>query len=114
MNKKWTILLIFILIAGGAGYWWTTRSRNPKNGNMTRQVQAQSGSVEDTIEATGEVAPLNRVEIKPPIQGRIEKILVDEGSRVKQGDILAWMSSSDRAAILDAARAQGPEAYKRW
>ena len=33
---------------------------------------------------------------------------------VKAGQILAWMSSTDRAAILDAARAQGADAYKKW
>lgn len=114
MKKKWVASIILILIAGAAGIWWKTHPRNPKNGMATRQVQAHEGPIEDAVEATGEVSPLNRVEIKPPIQGRIEKILVEEGSRVKQGEILAWMSSSDRAAILDAARSQGPEAVKRW
>src|SRR6185295_987790 len=58
--------------------------------------------------------PLNRVEIKPPIAGRVEKLLVDEGAKVEAGQILAWLSSSDRAAILDAARAKGPAELKRW
>ena len=66
------------------------------------------------MEATGEVVPLNRVEIQPPIAGRIEKLLADEGDRVVEGQVLAWMSSSDRAAILDAAKAQGPDEVKRW
>src|SRR5262249_4093711 len=72
------------------------------------------GSIEDTVEATGEVMPLNRVEIKPPIGGRIEKLLVDEGAHVAAGQILGWMSSTDRAAILDAAPSQGPEELKHW
>jgi len=33
---------------------------------------------------------------------------------VKKGQVLAQMSSSERAALLDAARAQGPETMKRW
>src|SRR5262249_847261 len=52
--------------------------------------------------------------IKPPIGGRIEKLLVDEGDRVSAGQILGWMSSTDRAAIMDAARSQGPEELKHW
>src|SRR6185369_15253119 len=56
----------------------------------------------------------NRVEIKPPISGRIEQLLVEEGQKVQAGQILAWMSSTDRAAILDAARAQGPEVFAKW
>ena len=35
--------------------------------------------------------------------GRI--LLVDEGDNVKKGQILAYLSSTDRAAILDAVRA---------
>src|SRR5262249_40126931 len=60
------------------------------------------------------IQPQNRLEIKPPIGGRIEKILVEEGHIVKTGDILAIMSSTDRAALLDAARMQGAEALKSW
>src|SRR2546430_2143829 len=74
----------------------------------------RQGSIENKVQDTRQVAPLNRVEIKPPIQGRIEQLLVDEGSRVNSGQILAYMSSSDRAAILDSARAKGPAEVKYW
>jgi len=33
---------------------------------------------------------------------------------VKTGQVVAWMSSTDRAALLDAAGGQGPEAVKHW
>src|SRR6185436_13241208 len=36
------------------------------------------------------------------------------GDWVKKGQILAWLSSSERAALLDAARARGPEEVKKW
>lgn len=101
----------FLLVAGA---WYARRiAFQPRRGGMP-SVLATQGPIEDAIEATGSVAPLNRVEIKPPIAGRVEKLLADEGDRVKAGQILAWMSSSDRAAILDAARAQGPQELKRW
>ena len=115
MRKKWLIILTVILLGGGAAYYFLHgKARNKKSDQNVQTVQATLGSIEDTVEATGTVQPLNRVEVKPPIAGRIEKLLVDEGDRVKAGAILAWMSSSDRAAILDAARAQGPEEEKKW
>jgi macrolide-specific efflux system membrane fusion protein len=52
--------------------------------------------------------------IKPPVAGRVEEVLVKEGQEVKRGQILAWMSSSERAAMLDAARSDGAAAVKRW
>lgn len=94
---------------------WMARQKNGKSREMTVQtVAAEIGDIDVTVEASGEVAPLNRVEMKPPVQGRIEELLVDEGDAVKAGQIMAWMSSSDRAAVLDAARAKGPEELRRW
>jgi len=71
-------------------------------------------NIRAVISTTGDVQPQNRLELKPPIGGRVEGILVHEGDKVKVGQILAWMSSTDRAALLDAARAQGPDALKYW
>jgi membrane fusion protein, macrolide-specific efflux system len=115
MRKKWWMLLILILAAAGiAFYVYSTRSGRGRSQANIQVVQAKVGTIQETVEATGEVMPLNRVEIKPPIPGRIETLLVDEGTRVRAGQILAWMSSTDRASILDAARAKGPEAEKKW
>ncbi len=113
MKKKWPLILIVVLAIASAAAWRISKkSRDPRLEMQT--ITATTGDIEETVEATGEVSPLNRVEIKPPIPGRIEKLLFDEGATVKAGDILAWLSSSDRAAILDAARAQGPDEYKYW
>jgi macrolide-specific efflux system membrane fusion protein len=54
------------------------------------------------------------LEIKPPIGGRVEKILVQEGDHVKVGQTLALMSSTERAALLDAARAQSKDQLAYW
>ncbi|OGR60199.1 MAG: hypothetical protein A2X36_03480 [Elusimicrobia bacterium GWA2_69_24] len=106
------VLVILGLILGSA-YIWKKRS-SPRSRSAGRTVEVAAGPIQATIDATGSVTPENRIEIKPPIQGRIDQLLVDEGDAVKAGQILAWMSSSDRAAILDAARARGPEELKRW
>lgn len=114
--KKKRIWIIAGFLAAGAGIYVAARrgGSTPAEATTQRVVQAHRGPVELTVDATGVVSPLNRVEIKPPIAGRIEDIRVAEGSRVDKAQVLAWMSTTDRAAILDAARAQGPEALKRW
>jgi len=115
MKIKRLLGFVAILIIGGGIYgYMSARSKSKQSDRGVQTVQARRGSIEETVEATGEVMPLNRVEIKPPIGGRIEKLSVDEGGRVQGGQILGWMSSTDRAAILDAARAQGPDELKHW
>lgn len=113
MKWKLAIPAVLALAAAGGFFAWKSCGGKParKGGEV---VVVREGPIENTVDATGSVVALNRVEIKPPIAGRMEQLLVDEGARVKAGQIMAWMSSSDRAAILDAARAQGPEELKHW
>ncbi|MCX5725638.1 MAG: efflux RND transporter periplasmic adaptor subunit [Candidatus Saganbacteria bacterium] len=77
-------------------------------------VKVKIGNIKAQIPVDGTVEPFNRLEIKPPVAGRIEQVLVEEGRSVKKGQIVAWMSSSDRAALLDAARAVSKEEEKKW
>lgn len=67
-----------------------------------------------TVSSTGTVLPHNRVEIKSPIPGRVEQVNVEEGASVKKGQILAYLSSTERAALLDLAHSQSPAAVKKW
>ena len=79
-----------------------------------RTVRPTRGDIEVFVSTTGTIKPKNRLEIIPTVAGRIEKVMVDEGDHVRLGQIIAWMSSSDRAALIDAARAKGPDAVKYW
>jgi macrolide-specific efflux system membrane fusion protein len=110
--KRVIASVVAVALIGGGVWYWKGRKSNKKDKSAT--IEAKIGAIEQTVDATGSVIPLNRVEIKPPISGRVEQLMVDEGDKVKTGQILAWMSSTDRAAILDAARAQGPEAFAKW
>ena len=81
---------------------------------QVQKVEVSLGEIRQVVQASGNVQPMNKVAILPPISGRIDKIVAYEGAYVKRGQILAWMSSSDRAALLDAARSQGPDEIKHW
>jgi macrolide-specific efflux system membrane fusion protein len=109
-TKRRLIILGFVILIGAVILWET---RGPA-GISYAPVEIKRGNIEVTVLATGQVSPENRLEIKPPIAGRVEQVLVEEGQAVKKGQILAWMSSTERAALLDAARAQGPKEIKKW
>ncbi|MCK4402037.1 efflux RND transporter periplasmic adaptor subunit [bacterium] len=113
-NKRWkvySVLLIVLVISTVL----IIKARHSKPSNeVIREISPVFGNIQNFISTTGTVQPQNRLEIKPPISGRIEKILVKEGEKVKIGQTLAWMSSTERAALLDAARAQGEKSMKYW
>ncbi len=77
-------------------------------------VRVERGDLELRIQSTGTVQSQNRLEIKPPTSGRVEEILINEGSPVKRDQIIAWMSSSERVSLLDAARAKGRGEVRKW
>ncbi|MFA6430844.1 MAG: efflux RND transporter periplasmic adaptor subunit [Candidatus Margulisiibacteriota bacterium] len=85
-----------------------------KNGKKDQIEKVVRGNLQTLLPTTGIVIPRNRLEIKPPVSGRIEQVLVVEGQNVRKGQVLAWMSSSERAAMLDAAREKGPEEVAYW
>jgi macrolide-specific efflux system membrane fusion protein len=111
MKKVFTIIAILALIGGG---WYFYRKKTAKTEVKYAGFTVISKSISEFVETTGAVAPRNRVEIQPSAGGRIERILVEEGDRIKMGQVMALMSSSDRVSILDAARAIGDEQYKYW
>jgi len=113
MTKNKTIIYIGAVVLIAALVFLPRLNKRPAKETI-QIVKPVTGSIQTVITATATVQPQNRLEIKPPINGRIEEILVKEGEHVKAGQTLAWMSSTERAALLDAARARGPEALKYW
>ncbi|MBI3546571.1 MAG: efflux RND transporter periplasmic adaptor subunit [Gammaproteobacteria bacterium] len=105
--------MVFILLLA-AGLAWFGWKRSVPAETAYREVAVTRGDIEAVILSTGTVQPENRLEIKPPIAGRIDNVLVQEGQVVKKSQVLAWMSSTERAALLDAASAKGPQELKRW
>lgn len=79
-----------------------------------KTVKPFYGSIQLDISTTGKVSPKNKLSLMPSISGRIDRILVREGQRVYQGQTIAWMSSTERAALIDASRAQGGKMMEYW
>ncbi|MDZ8118926.1 efflux RND transporter periplasmic adaptor subunit [Pontiella agarivorans] len=111
---KWIIILGVIGV--GAGIWWS-RSRGSGEEGAETYYDVEKVEIKDiriTVESTGEVEPRNRLDVKPPIAGRLEELMVDEGEKVTKGQILGWISSTERATLLDAALATSQEEYDYW
>lgn len=107
------VILLVLGLLGGGGWWWLkVKNQDPKR--TFKEFAVTQGDLEVAVQATGQVQPENRLVVKPTIAGRIETVQVDEGQAVKAGQVLAWMSSSDRAALLDMALAQGKQEVSHW
>ena len=114
MKKRNIILGLVVLAVAGGGYWYWRNANKNTEAQVYEPTTVQRGDIVVNIQATATVTPENRVAIKPPVGGRMEEVLVQEGDAVKEGQVIAWMSATDRAALIDAARARGPKELARW
>lgn len=113
-NKKIKLLVIGFIVIIVAAILLIKLNGSKGTGEVTKEINPTISFIQTIISTTGTVLPKNRLEIKPPVNGRVDSILVKEGQIVKIGDILAWMSSTERAALLDYARGQGEKALVYW
>lgn len=67
--------------------------------SVTRQT------IESSVEATGTVEPIRRVEVKSQASGEIMEMPVDLGDRVERGDLLARIDPRDEVNELEQAEA---------
>lgn len=109
---KWLIILLGVVILGGVTYSKFIKKENSKE-EITR-IKPEYGMIQRLVSTTGVVEPQNRLEIKPSVSGRIDKIFVEEGDTVKEGDVLALLSSTERSSLLDAAKLKGAETLAYW
>ena len=68
-------------------------------------VRASVGTVESALEISGTLAARTRVGIKPKLPGRLERVLVDIGDRVSEGQVVATIDRGEADAQLDATTA---------
>jgi len=110
---KWVVILL-VLVGIGYGYRNRKSSQKENLAPVYKSVTVETRSLVSSVESTGEIQPRNRLDVKPPIAGRLEELLVDEGDLVTKGQILGWVSSTERATLLDAALATSEEELGYW
>jgi macrolide-specific efflux system membrane fusion protein len=109
---KYPVLILLILAGAGLLIWYVTRQYGDKP--TYEYLKVERGPLRVTLRESAVVQPEHRLTVTPPIPGRIDSINVANGVSVKQGQVLAWISSTDRAALMDAARAAGGKEIAFW
>lgn len=112
------IFIVVVMALGGGGFWFYKKHQKEVAVKAEAQkfttAKVELKTLRRTVESTGEIRPENRLEVKSPISGRLEELLVNEGDPVQKGQTIAWVSSTERATLLDTARAKGEAEVKYW
>ena len=101
MKKK--IIFGIIALAFVAVLIWFGKMNSKSVVSFDTEKPFKTNIVKKTV-ATGKVTPLEEVEIKPQISGIIDKIFVEEGEKVKKGDLIAKVRVVPNEQSLSNAR----------
>lgn len=110
---KKTIIFGSIAVALIAVLAWfgAKNSKNPIEYETEKPFK--TNIVRKTV-ATGKVVPLEEAEIKPKVSGIIEEIFVEEGAKVKVGDLIATIRVVPNVQSLNSAQGSVQSAKLRY
>jgi HlyD family secretion protein len=110
MKRTIVIVLILGVVAAIAVLGYQFLGQPIQQGSKAQALDGEvvvvrSGTIVDTINATGRVLPEGQALVGFESQGRVKEVLVVQGQRVKRGDVLARLETDDLEMALAEAQA---------
>lgn len=100
-NKWWVAILIIVAVL--LCWWLCPFAKSKKKEYITMDITR--GNITQTVTASGEIQPVNTINVGSQVSGTIENIFVDYNSHVKKGDILLTIEPSVLQSTVDEALA---------
>ena len=106
-RKKWVLVLIVLLLAGGVAAAFF--ARRGETGILVTVETIQKRDLEAIVSASGKIEPKKTVNISAQTMGRITRLGVQEGDRVRQGQFLLQIDpvNAEAAVRRDIAAVAG-------
>jgi HlyD family secretion protein len=102
------VLGLVVLCAGLAagGLWWAGRAKAVEVRTVAARASVAQGGARTVLNASGYVTARRAATISSKITAKVTEVLIEEGVRVKEGQVLARLDDTNVAASLKLARAQ--------
>lgn len=102
-SKAILYTILFSVIAGGAIYFFYSRSKVQTF--LWRTVKVEKGDVAVIVTATGSINAVTTVQVGTQVSGTISKLFVDFNSVVKKGQVIALLDTTFLGASKEDADA---------
>ena len=100
-------ITVLLVLGGVAGWWWYDRSRVPEVEVAVVEPAGDSMPAASTVlDASGYVTARRRATVSSKFTGKITEVLIEEGTRVDEGQVLARLDDSSATRQLALAEAQ--------
>jgi len=99
-------IVVAALVLAAAAIWWSTRPKATEVRTAAAREVAATDAERTVLNASGYVTARRQATISSKITGKVTEVLVEEGMRVREGQVLARLDDTNVAASLQLARAQ--------
>ena len=108
----WILLGVIILALGGGALAWRSANAAVEVATVSPSIERSASAPAGTpvLTASGYIVARREAIVSSKIQGRLSDLRVEEGSQVREGDLLARLESSDFVASVARAQAQVQQA----
>jgi RND family efflux transporter MFP subunit len=100
------IVVAALLLALGAGVWWHSRANAVIVQTALARDAATGGDDRTVLNASGYVTARREATVSSKVTGKVTSILIEEGMKVTNGQVLATLDDSNIRTDLEVARAQ--------
>src|SRR5215471_21442072 len=104
MKAKKILIILGIVILLGAVVGFTV-NQTQKNVVTVQTGKVMKQDIASLVTASGEIKPLTQVNVGANAMGRIVRLYVNEGDKVKKGQLLAQLENIQSGATVEAMRA---------
>lgn len=101
-KRGWAALAALLVLVAGAGGWLLTRSGDA-DASSPLTTQASSGTVKQTVTASGTIEPARTADLDFAVAGTVTKVYVKAGDTVAKGQPIARVDDSALVASRTAA-----------
>src|SRR5262245_27654622 len=107
--RPWVWALLLLLVLGAcAGFFWYKRPRSIEVKTVVAQeIGGSGGGGERTVlDASGYVTARRTATVSSKVSGKVTEVLIEEGMKVQEGQVLARLDDTNIRASLKLAEAQ--------
>ena len=101
-KRRWPIVLVVLALVGGGIYYFNSEETVEADQPLVSTVEI--GSIINTISSAGTVKPSNFVDVGAQVSGQLEKLYVEVGDVVEEGQLLAEIDARSQQSRVDASR----------
>ena len=95
-----------VVVAAAAALWQSTRPKATEVRTVAARPAPAAGAARTVLNSSGYVTARRQATISSKVTGKVTEVLIEEGMRVNEGQVLARLDDTNVVASLQLARAQ--------